>query len=129
MAQSQATQRPPAIPPAKDSPSSVASQDRDPNISTGLREGVVSSRSTFPANGASTLVSENDDPFVVKPRNLQPPNPVPPVEDKDGWPEVGSSITPPISNNGKEHVERAAKPLQDSSKKGISVKHSAFHTL
>jgi len=129
MAQSQATRRSSVIPPAKGSPTSAASQDRDPNTSPGLREGAVSLRPISPVNGASTLGSENDDPFVVKPRNLQPSNPIPPVEDRESWPEVGSSITPPSSNNGKERVERATKPPQDLSKKGTSVEHSVFHSL
>jgi len=127
MAQSQATRRSSAIPPAKDPPPSMASQDRDPNTSSGLRDGAVSSRSNLPVNGASTLVSENDDPFVVKPRNLQPINPL--VEDKESWPEVGSSITSPTSNNGKEHVEKATKPPQDLSKKGIFVERSVLPFL
>jgi hypothetical protein len=127
MAQSQATRRSSGIPPAKDPPQSVASQDRDPNTSSGLRDGAGSSRSNLSVNGASALVSENDDPFVVKPRNLQPS--VPPVEDKESWPEVGSSITPPTSNSGKERVERAAKPSQDSSKKGMSVERSVLNFL
>lgn len=113
-AQSQTSQRSSAIPPAKDPPSSVASQDRDPNTTSGLRDGAVPLRSIPSANGTSTIAPENDDPFVVKPRSLQPPNPIPPVEDKESWPEVGSSIS---NNNGKERVERAAKPPQDSSKK------------
>jgi len=129
MAQSQATQRSSVVPPAKDPPPSVASQDRDPNTSSGLRDGAVSSRSTLPANGASTRASEKDDPFVVKPRTLQPPNPIPLVEDKESWPEVGSYITPPLSNNGKERVERTVRPSQDSSKKGISVQRYVFHCL
>ena len=119
MAQSQATQRSPGVPPAKDPPPSKPSQDRDPNTGSGLRDGVASSRS---ANSGSAISPENDDPFVVKPRSLQPPNPVPPVEDKESWPEVGSSITPPISTNGKERV--GGKPPQDSSKKGMSHWHS-----
>jgi hypothetical protein len=82
--------------------------------------------STLPANGASTL---GDDPFVIKPHNLQLPNPVPPVEDKESWPEVGNSITPPTSNNGKEHAEKVVKPPQDPSKKGTSIEHSVCHTF
>ena len=128
MAQSQATQRSSVIPPANIPPPSVAPQDRDPHTSSGLREGAVSLRPTLSTNGASILPSENGDPFVVKSRSSQPPNPIPPVEDRESWPEVGSSITPPSSNNGKERVERTAKPPQDSSKKGTSAKHSAFHS-
>ena len=127
MAQSQATRRSSAIPPAKDPPPSVASQDRDPNTSSGLRDGAVSSHSNLSVNGASVLASENDDPFVVKPRNSQPT--IPPVEDRENWPEVGSSITPPTSNNGKERVERMAKPSQDSSKKGIFAERSVLPFL
>ena len=129
MAQSQATRRTSVIPPTRDPPPPLASQDRDPNTTPGLREGAPSSRPVSPTNGASTLGSENDDPFVVKPRNLQPSHPVPHVEDKESWPEVGSSLTPPSGNNGKERVERATKPLQDPSKKGASVKHFVFHSL
>lgn len=127
MAQSQATRRSSGIPPAKDPPQSVASQDRDPNTSSGLRDGVVSSRSNLPVNGVSALVSENDDAFVVKPRSSQPS--VPPVEDKESWPEVGSSVTSPTSNNGKERVERTAKPSQDLSKKGVFVERSVLPFL
>ncbi|KAF9652418.1 hypothetical protein BDM02DRAFT_3183801 [Thelephora ganbajun] len=117
MAQSQATQKSSVIPSAKDPPPSVASQDRDPNTSSGLRDSAVSSRPIPSANGVPTLASENDDPFTIKPRNLQPVNPIPPVEDKESWPEVGSSVTSSTSNNGKERVEGPAKPPQDSSKK------------
>lgn len=127
MTQSQATRRSSAIPPAKDPPSSVASQNRDPNASSGLRDGAVSSHSNLPVNGAPALVSENDEPFVVKSHNLQPP--IPPVEDKESWPEVGSSITPPTSNNGKERVEKTVRPSQDSSKKGTSVERSVLPFL
>jgi len=128
MAQSQATQRPSVVPPAKDPPPSVASQHRDPSTGSGLREGAISSRPIHSTNGGSTVGSENDDPFVVKPRSSQPLNSIPPVEDKESWPEVGSSITTPTSNNGKEHGDKAAKPPQDSSKKGIPVQCPPFHS-
>jgi hypothetical protein len=116
MAQSQATQRTSTVPPAKDPPPSLASQlDRDSNASSGSRDVAVSLRPAPSTNGASAAAAETDDPFVVKPRTSQPLNPISPAEDKESWPEVGSSIT---SNNGKERVERAAKPPQDSLKKG-----------
>ena len=116
MAQGQATLRSSAIPPpAKDPPSSVGSLDRDHNTSSGLRDGNVSLHTVPPSNGASTVAPENDDPFVVKPRTSQPSNPVPPVEDKESWPEVGSAIA---GNSSKERVEKPEKTLQDSSKKG-----------
>ena len=122
MAQIQATQRSSAIPPAKDLSPTDAPRDRDPNTSSGLRDGAVPLRSIPSTNGASTLTPENDDPFVVKPRNS---NPLPPVEDKETWPEVGSSIT---GNNREERLERTAKP-QDLPKKGIPLPHFELHSL
>lgn len=124
MAQTQATQRPSAIPPAEDLPSSVPPRDRDLNTSSGLRGGAVSLRSIPSTNGASTLALENEDPFVVKSRNLQPSNPFPPVEDKESWPEVGSSI---IGNTREERLEKAAKP-HDLLKKGIPSQNFVLHS-
>lgn len=114
-----ATQRLPAIPPAKDQSPSATPRDRHPNTSSGLRDGTVPLRSIPSTNGPPTPAPKNDDPFVVKPRSVQPPNPFPPVEDKESWPEVGSSIA---SGNREERLERAAKP-QDLSKKGILLQN------
>ena len=124
MAQIQATRRSPATSPAKDLAPSAAPRDHDLNTSSGLRDGSASLRSVPSTTGASTLVQENDDPFVVKPRNSQSSNPFPPVEDKESWPEVGSSVT---GNSREERLERAAKP-QDSSKKGIPLQPFVLHS-
>jgi hypothetical protein len=117
MAQSSANHRPPLASSAQNHLSS--NLDDDFKIVVGSTKKEVPAHPIQPANTAQTS-SENNDTFKVRSHSSV----LPPMDDQDSWPEVGSLALSTISQSSKESKDGSEmndKNERNKPKKGWNV--------